>query len=277
MKTYGQFCPIAKAAELFCERWTALILRDLSLGTSRFAQLQRGIARASPTLLSRRLRKLEAEGIVERRRSDSGRSWTYHLTPAGEEFVPIVRALGVWGQRWSRRELADHEMDSGLLLWTIERGARSDAFGDRQTVLKLTFEDRPIHRRDYWYVTGKNGTQLCITDPGFAVDLYLITTLRDMIYIWRGDLALARAEDEGRIEILGATWARRAFPRWLARSLFADTKSERADLHAHGEPAPLQVFDGKHATLHGRRKITQQPEHPSHNRSSARLRIPGPG
>ena len=59
MKTYGQFCPIAKAAELFCERWTALILRDLSLGTSRFTQLQRGIPRASPTVLSRRLKELE--------------------------------------------------------------------------------------------------------------------------------------------------------------------------------------------------------------------------
>jgi DNA-binding HxlR family transcriptional regulator len=109
VRTYGQFCPISKAAEVFCGRWTPLILRDLGKGVSRFSELQRGVARVSPTLLSRRLRELEAEGLVERRRSDSGRGWTYHLTAPGQDLIPLVHALGVWGQRWSRRELMDHE------------------------------------------------------------------------------------------------------------------------------------------------------------------------
>ena len=117
MKSYGQFCPVAKAAELFCERWTPLILRDLAGGATRFSELQRSIQLASPTILSRRLKELEAEGIVERRRSASGRSWTYHLTPAGTEFGPIIEALGVWGQHWTRRELADNELDLGLFIW----------------------------------------------------------------------------------------------------------------------------------------------------------------
>ncbi len=69
MKSYGQFCPVAKAAEIFCERWTALILRDLAAGAQRFAELRRGVPLMSPTLLSRRLRQLEAEGILERRLS----------------------------------------------------------------------------------------------------------------------------------------------------------------------------------------------------------------
>jgi len=75
MRSYGQFCPIAKAAELFCERWTALILRDLAAGATRFSQLRRGVPLASPTLLSRRLKELEAEGIIERRRPGTRRSW----------------------------------------------------------------------------------------------------------------------------------------------------------------------------------------------------------
>jgi len=83
MKSYGQFCPVAKTAEIFCVRWTPLILRDLALGASRFTELQRGVPLASPTLLSNRLKQLEKEGIVQRRKSASGRSWTYHLTPAG--------------------------------------------------------------------------------------------------------------------------------------------------------------------------------------------------
>jgi len=76
VKSYGQFCPVAKAAELFCERWTALIVRDLASGATRFSELQRGVPLMSPTLLSRRLKQLEAEGVVERRRGPSGNSWT---------------------------------------------------------------------------------------------------------------------------------------------------------------------------------------------------------
>jgi DNA-binding HxlR family transcriptional regulator len=229
MKSYGQFCPVAKAAELFCDRWTPLILRDLGLGTSRFARLQRGIPRASPTLLSRRLRQLEAEGIIERRRSGTGRSWTYHLTPSGEELVPVVRALGVWGQRWSRRELSDHEVDASLLLWAMQRGARSDAFGARRGVVKLTLSDQPIRKRHYWFISENGQTQLCIEDPGFEADLHVSTTLRDMIYVWRGDVPLTRAQSEGRLEVLGEGWARRVFPTWLARSSYAHIKSQRTD------------------------------------------------
>ncbi len=88
MRSYGQFCPIAKAAELFCERWTPLVIRDLAAGVARFSDLQKGVPLMSPTLLSRRLKQLEAEGIVERRRTPGNRSFTYHLTAAGMEFEP---------------------------------------------------------------------------------------------------------------------------------------------------------------------------------------------
>jgi DNA-binding HxlR family transcriptional regulator len=227
MKTYGQFCPVAKAAELFCERWTALILRDLGLGVSRFAQLQRGVPQASPALLTSRLKQLEAEGIVERRRSERGRNWTYHLTPAGCDFIPIVAALGEWGQKWSRRELAAHELNAGLLLWAMERAARPDAFGERGGVIKITFTDRPANKRHYWFVNESHQTDLCIDDPGLTVDVYVTTTLRDLIYVWRGDIPLARALTQGRLELLGEAWAVRAFPRWLARSKYANVKSTR--------------------------------------------------
>ncbi|HEY7551860.1 MAG TPA: helix-turn-helix domain-containing protein, partial [Hyphomicrobiaceae bacterium] len=151
MKSYGQFCPVAKAAEVFCERWTPLILRDLAFGATRFAELQRGVPLASPTLLSHRLKQLEKEGIVERRKSASGRSWTYHLTPAGEDLTPLVLALGEWGQKWSRRELARHEIDLGLLLWALERGARPEAFERGRTVVQLTFTDQIEKKRHWWF------------------------------------------------------------------------------------------------------------------------------
>ncbi|MDZ4735068.1 MAG: helix-turn-helix domain-containing protein [Rhodospirillaceae bacterium] len=229
MRSYGQFCPIAKAAELFCERWTALILRDLMLGATRFSQLRRGVPLASPTLLSRRLKELEIEGIIERRRSDSGRSWTYHLTPAGAEFAPIVEGLGVWGQRWSRRELAKHEINITLLMWALEQNVKPEIFGTRRCVVKLSFTDQPARTRDWWFINEAARTELCFEEPGFEVDLYLTTTLADMIYIYRGDLTLTRAMAQGRFEAEGAAWARRALARWLAPSPLAHVKSQRAE------------------------------------------------
>ncbi len=116
MKSYDQFCPIAKAAEIFCERWTALILRDLWKGSSHFSELHRGVPLMSPSMLSKRLAQLEKEGIIVRRKSIHARVWTYHLTPAGREFIPIVKALGIWGQHWGRRDLDDGEIDLGLMI-----------------------------------------------------------------------------------------------------------------------------------------------------------------
>jgi DNA-binding HxlR family transcriptional regulator len=244
MKSYGQFCPISKAAEIFCERWTPLILRDLGKGVAHFSELQRGVARASPTLLSKRLKQLEEEGLVERRKPQTGRGWTYHLTAPGQDLMPLVHALGIWGQKWSRRELMAHELDAGLLLWAMERGARPNAFGPGRSVVKLTFRERPARWRHYWFV-GKNGaTRLCITDPGLEIDLYLITTLRDMIYVWRGDVSLQSALSQNRIEAIGNSSARSALPSWLARSKLAEVKSERVNM-----PVPSLSAPPKHSRI----------------------------
>jgi DNA-binding HxlR family transcriptional regulator len=232
MRSYGQFCPIAKAAELFCERWTALILRDLAGGATRFAQLKRGVPLASPTLLSRRLRELQREGVIERRRSETGRSWTYHLSAAGQEFAPIIHALGVWGQRWSRRELAKREVNLTLLMYALEISVRPEEFGERRCVVQLTFSDQPEGADLWWFVNENGRAELCVKAPGFDVDLYLETTLIDMIHMHRGDMTVAGALARQRLKAHGVGWARRALSRWLAPSVFAQVKSKRGDAQA---------------------------------------------
>src|SRR5262245_38585199 len=62
--SYGQFCPVAMAAEVVCSRWTALVLRELLCGTTRFNDLRRGVPLMSPSLLSKRLRELEEVGVI---------------------------------------------------------------------------------------------------------------------------------------------------------------------------------------------------------------------
>jgi len=232
MKGYGQFCPVAKAAEVFCERWTPLVLRDLALGASRFSDLQRGVPLASPSLLSHRLKQLEKEGIVERRKSVSGRSWTYHLTRAGEDLTPIVISLGVWGQKWSRRELTRHEINLGLLVWALERGAKPDAFGPERTVVQLTFTDQIEKKRYWWFLNEAGHCELCLKKPDHDIDLFLEASLRDMIYVWRGDLLLRRALDTGRLRAHGTVKAQRALSRWLAISPLAHVQSAGAEPEA---------------------------------------------
>lgn len=232
MKSYGQFCPVAKAAEVFCERWTPLILRDLALGASRFSELQRGVPLASPTLLSQRLKILAKEGIIERRKTASGNSWTYHLTSAGEELAAVVISLGVWGQKWSRRELAEHEIDLGLLLWGIERCAKPEAFGTKRAVVELTLTDQIETKRRWWFLNEADRCELCLKAPDHKVDLFVEATLPDMIYVWRGDLPLAKALDAGRLHVDGASRMRAAFSRWLGISPLAHVQSMRSDARA---------------------------------------------
>ena len=229
MKSYGQFCPVAKAAELFCERWTPLIVRDLAAGATRFSDLQRGVPLMSPTLLSRRLRELEAEGVVQRRCKPGGRGSTYHLTPAGSEFVPLVMALGAWGQRWTRRQLADGEEDLGLLLWAMERSVNASAFGEKRTVVRIEFTDQPAARSRWWFINQDEICELCLEDPGHEVDLYLTTTLRDMIHIVRGDISLHGARELGRLEAIGPHALRTRLRAWLNLGPLTKIKSQRSD------------------------------------------------
>ncbi len=214
MKTYGQFCPVAKAAELFCERWNALIIRDLAQGPRRFTDLKKGVPLMSPSLLSSRLKMLAAEGILQRHVTKGGGT-VYELTEAGREFVPLVLALGTWGQRWTRRELTEHELDVGLLVWSIESAADPGAFGGRDCLIRLELTDQIESKRFWWFLNREGRCQLCVEDPGGEVDLYLSCTLEDAIYIVRGDLTLAAAKRAMRLEVLGEKWARDGLKDWM--------------------------------------------------------------
>lgn len=223
MKSYAQFCPIAKAAEIFCERWTALVIRNLGAGAERFNDIHRGVPHMSATLLTRRLRQLEAEGLVERRRSNTGKSWTYHLTEAGGEFLPLVGALGTWGQRWTRRTLTEGELDLGLFIWGLEYSVDPSAFGPKRHVLQLDIYDQPEHKRFYWFVCENDKLDVCVSDPGGETDLVVKATLADLIRIYRGDVRLAIAVKGGMLTVDGAPKLTRRLERWFNFSTMART------------------------------------------------------
>jgi DNA-binding HxlR family transcriptional regulator len=223
-KGYGQFCPVARAAEILAERWTPLLVRELLAGSVRFNDLQRGVPRMSSSLLSRRLKELEFAGIIERRRAEKGRGWEYHLTGAGRELLPIVEGMGLWAQRWSRNDLVvDDNLDPDLLMWDIRRNVSAEGMpADRRFTVRFEFSGVPRSRRRYWIVFDHGEADLCAKDPGFEVDLYLTAKLRGLVEVWLGHVSLDRALRAGDLELEGSRQDLRRFRDWFALSLFAE-------------------------------------------------------
>ena len=96
-RIYRHFCMMARALEVVGERWSLLIVRDLTLGPQRFTDLVRGLAEITPATLTNRLRQLEASGVVTREQTGRGREVWYGLTEAGNDLGPVVEALTLWG------------------------------------------------------------------------------------------------------------------------------------------------------------------------------------
>ena len=218
MSSYGQFCSIAKALEVVGERWTPLILRELMCGSSRYSEIHRGLPRISPALLSKRLAALENSGVIAHDSSNG----LYALTEAGWELKPMIEHLGIWGQRWVRDQLSESDFDPDLLMWDMRRRIDLAKIPKTRTCLKFEFLGRPKSKRHYWIVGDCSGLELCLTDPGYPVDLYIIADPKTMILVWNGSLPLRRMIDEGRIELIGPTELRRAFPDWLQLNAFAN-------------------------------------------------------
>lgn len=212
MPTYGQFCPVAKTAELLCERWMPLVLRELMCGSSRFSEVERGVPGISPALLSKRLRQLVAAGVVER--TAAGRGGTYALTEAGWELYPLIEAMGVWGQRWVRSDYGPDELDPGFLMWDMRRMLRPEGLAERRTVIEFWIRNAPPRRTTYWLVVDE-AVDLCLVDPGQDVDLRVNADLRALTEVWMGDRTMRQARDDGSIELLGPPDLARRFPEWL--------------------------------------------------------------
>jgi DNA-binding HxlR family transcriptional regulator len=215
---YGQYCPVAKAAELIDQRWTLLVIRELVAGSTRFNDLHRGVPRMSRTLLSKRLRQLVADGFVERCERPDG--VTYELTEAGHQFRAVIEALGEWGVRWIDA-LADEDLDPAFLLWDMQRSVHREALPDRRTVLAITFRELEGELRDWWLVLTRDEVDVCEHDPGFGNDVTLDTELRTFVRVWRGDIDWAEAVRTQRLQVHGATALRRQVPGWFKLSHFS--------------------------------------------------------
>ena len=197
VRTYGQYCPIARATEILAMRWTPIIVRNLLLGCETFGELMDGAPGIPRTLLSRRLELLERYGVVERRASDRGPR--YRLTEAGRELDSVIDAMGTWGARWL--EMTPEHFDSHTVLWSLCRLTDADDLPGRRLVIR--FELRDGTQRRVWVVLCPPDSEVCVRPPGYDEDL-VVTTTSEWLAKWHmGRISLGQAMHERLISVQG--------------------------------------------------------------------------
>jgi DNA-binding HxlR family transcriptional regulator len=210
---YGQYCPIARALDVLGERWSLLILRDMLVGTTRFNDLARGLPGLSRSLLTKRLRQFERAGVVERHGNQ------YLLTEAGRELEPVVFGLGAWGARWTFGDPDPKELDADLLVWWMHSRLDTSDLPGRRQVLYFRFTDQP---KRFWVVIESGDPSVCVSDPGYDVDVTITSDVRSLYEVWLGRVRLADALRTGRVELAGSSAITRRMPAVLRLSPVAD-------------------------------------------------------
>jgi DNA-binding HxlR family transcriptional regulator len=218
VRTYGQYCPIARGAEIFAERWTPLIIRNLYVGCGSFTEILEGAPGLSRTLLSQRLKQLERLGVVRAAPKPDGRGHRYELTSAGHDLFAVCQSLGEWGARWL--EIAPEHLDPFVALWSMCNALRRDRLPDRRVVIRFDFTAR-VRRERYWLLIERGDTEICKTSPGLDEDLNITAEAEAFVKWHAGQLTWGQATREGRIQLDGPSSLARAFPTWNARSMFA--------------------------------------------------------
>lgn len=220
MYKYGQYCPIAKAVEILGDRWTLLIVRDLLTGTCHFNELERGLPGISRGLLAERLKRLERMELVEKVNLANGRQRTaYHLTEAGQELQSVINSLLVWGARWAFEEPEEDELDPVLLMWWMRSRVCTDQLPEQRVVVRFDFQGAKYEK--FWLLLSKEDVSVCLTDPGFDLDLLVTADLSAFFQIWLGRLTFTNALQANLVEVDGIPALANALPSWFAYSLAA--------------------------------------------------------
>ena len=220
MRTYGQYCPIARAAEVLAERWTPIILRNLLLGATTFGEIADGAPGISRTLLAYRLKELEGAGVIATTPLAKGRGSSYALTPAGRALDQVMLALGTWGERWL--ELEPPHLDPGVVLdsW-IRWYLASEALPERRVVVRFDLPDMTRKADQLWIIFDGPASEVCRTNPGFDEDLVVTARSRALAEWHLGRISWADAVERGDVAVDGPPRLARALPGWNRRSGWA--------------------------------------------------------
>lgn len=219
MRPYGEFCPITRAAELFSERWTPMILRELICGSTRFGELQHGLPGIPRSLLASRLKTLADAEVIVRLTGDSPRKVRYQLTQRGLELGEVVMALGVWGQKWFNRQISEDRVDTRLLVWDMRRRVHLDRLPDKRVVVQFDFTG--AENQSLWLILEKPQPSACDFDPGFEVDIYVKADALEMTKIWMGLSTWKAAMADNKVSFVGPSHYTSVFTDWFQLNFFS--------------------------------------------------------
>ena len=240
MRSYAQYCPVAKATEILGDRWTLLIVREMLGGASGFNELQRGLPGISRSVLVDRMRALERAEVVERRTGPKGRTLEYRLTSAGRDLQPVVQAIGEWGATWSFTEPRRGELDPDLLIVWMARHVDRRQLPRSRTVVQFDFR-KP--QRRYWMILEPSEVSVCLKHPGFDIDLEVDVDTTTLYRVYLGRAELRGAIRGGHLKMSGPRTLQRGFDQWFTWSAFAPASRsapERRTAASH-LPGPLRV------------------------------------
>lgn len=220
--SYGQFCSVARAAEVVASRWTLLVLRELLAGSTKFNDLRKGLPQMSPSLLSKRLIELNEAGIIDKKIASKGRGFQYFLSDSGKELSPIIETLGIWGQKFVVTEFEKHELDPTLLMWDIQRRIETSYFPEKgRFVAEFFLKGAPNERKNWWLVITNRDVDLCVHHPGFEADIFIEANLKALTDVWMGVCTLESAKKENKLTLNGAGKYVHSFKKWFLLSPFA--------------------------------------------------------
>jgi DNA-binding HxlR family transcriptional regulator len=227
MRTYGQYCPIARASEILTERWTPIIVRNLMAGCTTFSEIGAGAPGLSHSLLTQRLRLLERVGVIEVQPKPHGHGVTYQLTDAGRDLSGVLWALHDWGEKWL--ELGDEHTNPALVLWAwCTVYLARERLPDHRVVVRFEFTDQPPSARRLWMLVEHRDAEVCKHHPGFDEDLIVQTDGKTFAHWHLKHLEWADALRSGRIRVTGPRPLGRALPTWNRRGFKAQDRRHDA-------------------------------------------------
>ncbi len=219
---YHQFCPIAMAAEILEPRWTMLILCEMFQGSARFTEIQRGVPAMSPGLLTKRLRDLEAKGMITRHQSGTSGQVSYVPTAMADELRMLIYGIGAWAHKNIDPEVPLGQLDHKLLMWNIRRKIKAANLPRRKLVIQFILKQAEAEDANYWLIVKPDSeTDICSIDPKHDVDLFVTAQLKALTSAWMGHSSFAEEIAAERIILLGDQAMARSLSQWLIRSSFA--------------------------------------------------------
>jgi len=220
MYDYAEACPIAKAASILCERWTLQIIREMMMGATRFSEFQRYLPRMSPTLLNSRLRTLEEQGIILRKRTPEKKGFEYQLTPAGNALKPVLGEIGKWGMSWVFQSMEGDQLNISVIVRDFAFALDAQQLPSGGGVIQFAVQSDQEQARKFIVVRSGN-TQVCEDNLGNEVDVYLSAELKTLYQVWYGEIGVDAACRQGLLKAVGPPVYTRNLSRWLRTSQFA--------------------------------------------------------